>query len=96
MGKLINAAIQVLPKTSKNDYDVVDKAIAVIQNSGLKYRVCPFETVVEGEYQQITTMIGKIQQTCFESGAESMLINIKLQISKHNDVHIEDKMAKYD
>ena len=97
MGKLINAAIQVLPKTKQNnDYEVVDKAITVIQNTGLKYRVCPFETVVEGEYEQITTLISEIQEACFTGGAESMLINIKLQVSKDTDVYIDDKMIKYD
>jgi len=45
----INAAIQLLPlKTNEDRYSVVDKAIELINKSGLNYKVCPFETVVEG------------------------------------------------
>ena len=44
---LINAAIQVLPVSDEHDsYDLVDIAIAEIEKSGLKYKVCPFERAV--------------------------------------------------
>jgi uncharacterized protein YqgV (UPF0045/DUF77 family) len=52
MKNLINLALQVLPSSITSDpYSLVDKAIEVIQQSGLKYRVCPFETVIEGDYE---------------------------------------------
>ena len=62
MNNIVNVAIQVLP-VSKNihPYNIVDKAIEIIQNSGLNYKVCPFETVIEGKLEEILQLISKIQ-----------------------------------
>jgi uncharacterized protein (TIGR00106 family) len=95
--KTINAAIQVLPKSkTKNTYDMVDSAIDKIKKSGLKYRVCPFETVVEGYYDDVMKLVKEVQDACYSSGAEEMLMYIKIQTCKNNNVTIEDKMFKYD
>ncbi len=96
MGKKINLALQVLPKVRDGDtYRVVDKAIEVIQRSGVKYRVCPFETVMEGEYDQLMQVVKDAQQACFDAGAEEMLVYVKIQSRKAGDVTIEEKMEKY-
>jgi len=59
----VNVAFQVLPRSKdKSTYDLVDIAIDVIKNSGIKYRVCPFETVLEGEYDEIMSIIKKVQE----------------------------------
>jgi uncharacterized protein YqgV (UPF0045/DUF77 family) len=96
MSKKVNIAIQVLPKVSDNrDYEVIDKAIEVIQKSGLECKVCPFETVIEGEYDKIMEILKQIQLVCFKEGAEELLINLKMQIRKETDVTIQEKMIKY-
>ena len=93
----VNIALQVLPSsTSKHPYTIVDKAIELIQGSGLKYRVCPFETVIEGEYDQIMDLIRKIQLECMDYGAEKLLTYLKIEISRDKDVTIEEKTGKYD
>jgi len=96
MTKTVNIALQVLP-TSKtiHPYTLVDKAIEVIANSGLKYKVCPFETVMEGTYEEIMKVIKQAQDACYEAGAESLMTYIKIQSSRE-DVTIDDKMAKYE
>ncbi|MCK5822400.1 MAG: MTH1187 family thiamine-binding protein [Bacteroidales bacterium] len=97
MPKKVNIAVQVLPKSTNNDtYKIVDKAIEVIQKSGIKYRVCPFETVMEGDYDEIMGIIKQIQEACFEAGSEEVITNIKIQNRKKSDVTIEGKMNKYD
>lgn len=97
MNNYVNIAVQVLPKSkTKEAYDLVDEAIKVIQESGLKHRVCPFETVIEGPYSEIMGVVEKLQLKCFESGADELLVYIKIQNRKNNKVTIEDKMAKYD
>jgi uncharacterized protein YqgV (UPF0045/DUF77 family) len=54
MTNIINAAIQVLPRSAtKGTYELVDLAIELIQHSGLNYRVCPFETVVEDHLMRL-------------------------------------------
>ena len=96
MDKIVNIALQVLP-TSKtiHPYALVDKAIEVIANSGLRYKVCPFETVLEGAYEDIMKVVKQAQEACYEAGADSLMTYIKIQSSK-GDVSIDDKMEKYE
>ena len=95
MNKIINASIQVLPSGGTiHPYEIVDRAIEVIANSGLKYQVCPFETVVEGTYDDIMEVFKQSQQVCYDAGATSVMTYFKIQ-SSLDDVTIEDKMEKY-
>jgi uncharacterized protein (TIGR00106 family) len=97
MSHTINLAIQVLPKVKDgNTYAVVDKAIEVIRQSGVKYRVCPFETVMEGTYDKLMQIVSDAQQACFDAGAEEVLVNIKIQHRAGSDVTIAEKMDRYD
>jgi uncharacterized protein YqgV (UPF0045/DUF77 family) len=96
MNNIVNVAIQVLPVSKTiHPYNIVDKAIEIIHNSGLNYKVCPFETVVEGKLEEILQLVAKIQEECYTVGAESMMMYIKIQSSANKDVLIEDKMKKY-
>jgi uncharacterized protein YqgV (UPF0045/DUF77 family) len=97
MEHIVNLAIQVLPlgKEQKEAYVIIDAAIASIAASGLKYVVCPFETVVEGPYERVMQLVDEIQDVCYKAGAESLLVNMKLHRSKENDMHIDDKIGKY-
>lgn len=93
---MINAALQILPQTKNNNvYAVIDKVIDIIKNSGITYEVCPFETVMEGEYDKIMEVIKQAQETCFNNGADEVLVYIKIQNRDSEDVHIEEKMHKY-
>ena len=93
----INVAIQVLPEAEgKVNYSLVDAAIAAIKQTGFKHRVCPFETVVECSYVELPGVLEKIHEACYNSGAERMLTNLKIQVDYENGVTIEDKMEKYD
>ena len=93
----VNVALQVLPSSeSKHPYTIVDHAISIIANSGLKYKVCPFETVMEGDYDKIMEVVKKVQLACLEYGADSLISFVKIQVSKESHVHIEDKTGKYE
>lgn len=97
MNHLINLAIQVLPRSAdKGTYELVDVAIELIQNSGLKYQVCPFETVVEGHYDEVMALVKSIHEAVYAAGADEMITNIKIQTRKNQDVFIADKMEKYE
>jgi len=96
MKNQINLAIQVLPRSAtKGTYELVDVAIELIQKSGLNYQVCPFETVIEGPYDEIMKLVKNIHETVYEAGADEMITNIKIQTRKNQDVYIDDKMNKY-
>ncbi len=97
MKNYVNVAVQVLPKSeTKKAYDLIDDAIKVIHDSGLKYRVCPFETVIEGPYDEVMKLIEEVQLTCFNNGANELLVYVKIQNRKDSNVTIEEKMKKYD
>lgn len=96
MTHTVNMALQVLPRSSKyGTYELVDKAIEVIQKSGIKYKVCPFETVMEGNYDELMKIVKEIHEALYANGTETMLVNIKIQTA-NKDVTIEDKMEKYE
>ena len=93
----INLALQVLPQTdSIHPYCVVDKAIEVIRDSGLTYKVCPFETVIEGDWDEVMTVVKKVHEVCYSNGTNHMMTYIKIQTDKNDDVRISDKMEKYE
>ena len=96
MTKTVNIALQILPTSSDiHPYTLVDKAIEIIAGSGLKFRVTPFETVMEGSYDEIMEVVKHAQQACYDAGAGSLMTYIKIQSSRE-DVMIEDKMEKYE
>jgi len=91
----INAAIQLLPVDTKEvRWDVVDRAIAVIDKSGLNYKVCPFETVVEGTMPEILSLIEQIKHTALEKDCREILINIKIHAATR-DLAFDEKLEKY-
>jgi len=91
----INAAIQLLPICEKeNKYDLIDKAIGLIRNSGLNYKVCPFETVVEGNSDAVYTLIQSIQAETLKHNCEELLINIKVHAA-NRDLSFSEKLDKY-
>lgn len=92
----INVAIQVLPEADgKVKYELVDEAIAAIKQTGLNYQVCPFETVVECGYDELSGLLESIHTACWKAGTEKMLTNLKIQVDFGSDVAIDDKMEKY-
>ncbi|MDA3911103.1 MAG: thiamine-binding protein [Bacteroidales bacterium] len=95
--KQINLAVQVLPfGGKKHAYEIVDEAIKQIRNSGLIYKVCPFETVIEGSYAEVMNVVEKVQKACYDAGAENLICNIKIQSHSKKNVTIDDKMHKYE
>jgi len=91
---IINAAIQLLPLTVTDKIATIDKAIELIKQSGLPYKVCPFETVVEGESVKVYDLISRIQQSTLAGGCDELLINIKIHAA-NRDLHFEEKLVKY-
>ncbi len=97
MRKTVNLAIQVLPSSEgKHPYEIVDKAIAVVKKAGVPYKVCPFETVIEAPYDEAMDIAKKVQEACYDAGAEKLMCYMKIQSSARGDVTINDKMEKYE
>lgn len=95
MSTTINAAIQLLPiGDTTNKIAIIDKAISLIIESGLTYKVCPFETVVEGDSDRVYSLIRAIQESTLANGCPELLINIKIHAA-HRNLFIQDKLEKY-
>lgn len=91
----INVAIQLLPtKYSADKIALIDQAIGLIKASGLKHLVCPFETVVEGTYREIFSLVDQIRKSSLSNGCEELLVNMKMHAG-NKDLFFEDKLAKY-
>lgn len=94
--EIINLGLQIVPKSkSQESYNLVDKAIEVIQDSGVKYEVTPFETVMEGPQEQLMAIAMEAQNAVFNAGAEEVLIYYRIHVRKDSNVTIEEKTDKY-
>lgn len=90
----INAAIQLLPfGNDKEKYDIIDTAINLIQKSGMPYKVCPFETVIEGKPEQVYQLIESIRSISL-TRCSDVIINVKIHAA-NRDLKFEEKLEKY-
>ena len=94
--KMINLGIQIVPKSKTQEaYDLVDKAIEIIQQSGVSYEVTPFETVMEGPEDQLMGIAKKAQEAVLAAGADEILVYYRIQIRKEGDVTMVEKTGKF-
>lgn len=84
--------IQIIPKSSFHDtYEMVDAAIEVIQNSGVKHMITPFETVMEGPYDQLMEISNNAQKAVLDAGADECLVYFRIHYRKDSDVTFDEK-----
>ncbi len=90
--KDIHLGIQVVPLDhSKDTYAIIDEAIKVIEQSGLKYIVTPMETVIQGPYDEANKIAQKAQAALVSAGCKEFLVNIRMHIRTDDDVTMEEK-----
>lgn len=96
MKENVNIALQILPFTKEdNNYEIIDRAIQKIRDSGLRFHVCPFETVIEGPYDEIMGVVKDVYDICFNAGAIELIANLKVHLRRGEDITLDEKMAKY-
>lgn len=78
MENIVNVDIQVLPIAAGDVYALVDRAIGVIQESGLKYEVGPMGTTVEGGLDSCLEVAKAAHRACFVDGAPAVVTIIKI------------------
>lgn len=91
----VHVAIQIVPISREHPYPIIDKAIAVIEKSGVDYRVGAMETVMQGDYRQLMAIAQEAQDVCLQAGAEEVVVTIKVHARKNGDVTWEEKLEKY-
>lgn len=85
-------ALQILPLSSGDRIAVIDKVIAYLQEQPVKQVVTPFETVLEGEWEELFPIL----KTAIElagSEAENVFANVKINYGQV--LSIEEKIEKY-
>lgn len=93
-----SVAIQVLPKTDSEEelIRIVDEVIAYIKSKGLSCSVGPFETTIEGDYDQLMDIIKECQHVAVKAGAEEVSAYVKIVYKPEGDVlTIEKKVTKH-
>ena len=93
-----SVAIQSLPKADNNEelIRIVDEVIAYIKSTGLNYYVGPFETTIEGDYDELMDSVKECQHIAVRAGAPSVAAYIKVSYHPEGDVlTIEKKVTKH-
>jgi uncharacterized protein YqgV (UPF0045/DUF77 family) len=91
-------AIQVLPQSVAGDelLNIVDKVIAYIKSTGLKTVVGPFETVIEGGFEELMKIAAECQRICISAGAQGLMTYMKMAYNPDGGVwSIDEKIAKH-
>ncbi|WP_270232173.1 thiamine-binding protein [Staphylococcus warneri] len=90
-------SIQIIPKTPNNEDVIpyVDKAIKIIDQSGLHYRVGPLETTVQGDMNECLILIQKLNQRMVELECPSTISQVKFYHVPEG-IEIETLTGKYD
>lgn len=90
-----NLSLQILPMVPQEEiYSVVDKVIALIQDSGLKYMVGPLGTDIEGDLDVLLELVKKAQDVCVAAGANRVVSVIKIDYGP-DGVTMDEKIGKY-
>ena len=93
---LINASLQVVPiTTDKHPYNWVDDAIEVIRQSGVKYEVGPFATVLEANYDQIISVVNSVNEFLYEQNCQEWILNVQLQMRSNRGITASEKTKKF-
>lgn len=89
----ITVSFEVIP-ICDDPYPIVDKAIEVVQRSGVKYEVGPHETTMEGELDRLLDIVKAGHRACFEAGASRVITFVKI-VDVVGGTTIAEKVGKY-
>ncbi|HEX8461000.1 MAG TPA: thiamine-binding protein [Segetibacter sp.] len=93
---IINASIQILPIVQdKHPYEWVDEAIFVIQQSGVKYKIGPFATIVEGTYEQVLSVVNAVNEHLIATGCGEWITSVQFNIRSNSDITANEKVSKF-
>ena len=75
---------------------MVDEIIAYIKSTGLNTFVGPFETTVEGNFDELMEIVKQCQLICIKAGAKSVMSYVKIAYNPNDEVwSIEKKVSKH-
>ena len=93
-----SVGIQVVPKVTSDEevIRIVDAILDYIKSTGLNYFVGPLETSIEGDFDELMTVVKECQIVAAKAGAKSISSYVKINYRPEGDVlTIEKKVSKY-
>lgn len=93
-----SVAIQVLPNVTDDEevIRIVDECIAYIKSFGLSTYVGPFETTIEGDYDQLMEIVAGCQKIAVQAGCNQVSTYVKIVYKPEGEVlTIEKKVSKH-
>ena len=89
-------SIQIIPKTKNGEDSIpfVDQAIAVINDSGIRYEVHPLETTMEGNLTEIFSVIEKMNERMMKAGCVNVISQVKI-LYQPSGVSMDKLTEKY-
>ena len=86
-------ALQVLPLSQGIDrIAVIDKVIDYLQTQGVSMVVTPFETVLEGEFDELMRILKEALEVAGQ-GADNVFANVKINVGEI--LSIDEKLEKH-
>ena len=88
-----SVAIQSLPQAADDEElcRIVDEVIAYIAEQGYNYYVGPFETTIEGPYDELMDIVKNCQYIAIRAGAPSVAAYVKVTYKPEGEVLTIDK-----
>ena len=93
MSDPVTVSFQVIPMT-EDAYPLVDRAIKVVQKSGVNYEVGPHETTMEGDLDELLEIVKAGHRACLDAGAAHLVTVVKIVESVHGST-LAEKVDKY-
>ena len=91
-----SVAIQVLPNVTEDEEVIRIEVIAYIKSFGLSTSVGPFETTIEGDYDQLMEIVAGCQKIAIKAGCDQVSTYVKIVYKPEGDVlTIEKKVSKH-
>jgi len=88
------AEVSVVPigtaKTGVSEY--VAGAVRILKESGLKYKLTPMGTIVEGDIKDVLEVISKMHETPFNKNAERVYTTIKIDDRRDIKAEMDNKV----
>ena len=94
--EIINVGIQLIPiHTELHPYEWIDAVIDIIRESGLQYEVGPFNSSIEGTYEEVTNLVNQINDFLYQEKCYEWLLNVQYQVRSGGSMRASEKTGKF-
>ncbi len=90
-------SVQILPTTPGGEsvLPYVDRAIEIIKEAGVPYRVAPLETTMEGELSHLLAVVAEMSEEMAAMGCPSVISQVKIYYNPENGASMDRLLEKY-